>query len=53
MNNMISKLNKVKDGLQKGMDLTDKGIDAINKGQNQQQMLLKVLTQYLKVLRPK
>lgn len=33
MNNMISKLNKVKDGLQKGIDLTDKGIDAINKGQ--------------------
>ncbi|PHA35704.1 phage infection protein [Bacillus wiedmannii] len=32
-NNMISKLNKVKDGLQKGIDLTDKGIDAINKGQ--------------------
>ncbi|TPV39889.1 YhgE/Pip domain-containing protein [Bacillus dicomae] len=33
MNNMISKLNKVKDGFQKGIDLTDKGIDAINKGQ--------------------
>ena len=32
-NNTISKLNKVKDGLQKGIDLTDKGIDAINKGQ--------------------
>ncbi|QOW28653.1 YhgE/Pip domain-containing protein [Bacillus cereus] len=32
-NNMISKLNKVKDGLQKGIDLTDKGIEAINKGQ--------------------
>lgn len=32
-NNMISSLNKVKDGLQKGIDLTDKGIDAINKGQ--------------------
>ncbi|MDZ4415606.1 YhgE/Pip domain-containing protein [Bacillus cereus] len=33
LNGTISKLNKVKDGLQKGMDLTDKGIDAINKGQ--------------------
>ncbi|MGH0635620.1 YhgE/Pip family protein [Bacillus pacificus] len=33
MNNMISKLNKLKDGLQKAIDLTDKGIDAINKGQ--------------------
>ncbi|MBH0346613.1 YhgE/Pip domain-containing protein [Bacillus pacificus] len=33
MNNMISKLNKVKDGFQKGINLTDKGIDAINKGQ--------------------
>ncbi|CAM4031684.1 YhgE/Pip domain-containing protein [Bacillus paramycoides] len=33
MNNMISKLNKVKDGFQKGIDLTDKGIDSINKGQ--------------------
>ncbi|WP_025150534.1 YhgE/Pip domain-containing protein [Bacillus sp. H1a] len=33
MKNMISKLNKVKDGFQKGIDLTDKGIDAINKGQ--------------------
>ncbi|MGM1419749.1 YhgE/Pip domain-containing protein [Bacillus paranthracis] len=32
-NNMISKLNKLKDGLQKAIDLTDKGIDAINKGQ--------------------
>ncbi|KAA0798634.1 YhgE/Pip domain-containing protein [Bacillus sp. JAS102] len=32
-NNMISKLNKVKDGFQKAIDLTDKGIDAINKGQ--------------------
>lgn len=33
LNGTISKLNKAKDGLQKGMDLTDKGIDAINKGQ--------------------
>ncbi|MEJ9256576.1 YhgE/Pip domain-containing protein [Bacillus wiedmannii] len=33
MNNTIAKLNKVKDGFQKGIDLTDKGIDAINKGQ--------------------
>ncbi|HHK5554133.1 phage infection protein [Bacillus anthracis] len=33
MNNVISKLNKIKDGFQKGIDLTDKGIDAINKGQ--------------------
>lgn len=33
MNNMIAKLNKLKDGLQKAIDLTDKGIDAINKGQ--------------------
>ncbi|MRB22383.1 YhgE/Pip domain-containing protein [Bacillus sp. SI2] len=33
LNGIISKLNKAKDGLQKGMDLTDKGIDAINKGQ--------------------
>ncbi|MBS7721582.1 hypothetical protein KIN05_07160, partial [Vibrio cholerae] len=32
-NNMISKLNKLKDGFQKAIDLTDKGIDAINKGQ--------------------
>ncbi|TKI85675.1 YhgE/Pip domain-containing protein [Bacillus mycoides] len=33
LNGTIAKLNKAKDGLQKGMDLTDKGIDAINKGQ--------------------
>ncbi|MGX5440936.1 YhgE/Pip family protein [Bacillus thuringiensis] len=33
LNGTISKLNKAKDGLQKGMELTDKGIDAINKGQ--------------------
>ena len=33
MNNTIAKLNKLKDGFQKGIDLTDKGIDAINKGQ--------------------
>ncbi|MCU4990655.1 YhgE/Pip domain-containing protein [Bacillus cereus] len=33
MNNTIAKLNKAKDGFQKGIDLTDKGIDAINKGQ--------------------
>ncbi|MGN4446893.1 YhgE/Pip family protein [Bacillus cereus group sp. MYBK79-1] len=33
LNGTITKLNKAKDGLQKGMDLTDKGIDAINKGQ--------------------
>ncbi|MEK4735176.1 MULTISPECIES: YhgE/Pip domain-containing protein [Bacillus] len=33
LNGTITKLNKVKDGLQKGIDLTDKGIDAINKGQ--------------------
>ncbi|HFK1547856.1 YhgE/Pip domain-containing protein [Bacillus sp. SBS7] len=33
LNSTIAKLNKAKDGLQKGMDLTDKGIDAINKGQ--------------------
>ena len=51
-NNMISNLNKVKDGLQK-IDLTDKGIDAINKGQNQRQMLLRVLIKYLKMFRVK
>ncbi|MGE7939126.1 YhgE/Pip family protein [Bacillus paramycoides] len=33
LNGTIAKLNKAKDGLQKGMDLTNKGIDAINKGQ--------------------
>ncbi|QCT42978.1 YhgE/Pip domain-containing protein [Bacillus cereus] len=33
LNGTIAKLNKVKDGFQKGIDLTDKGIDAINKGQ--------------------
>ncbi|MEC5238675.1 YhgE/Pip domain-containing protein [Bacillus mycoides] len=33
LNGTIAKLNKAKDGLQKGIDLTDKGIDAINKGQ--------------------
>ncbi|MBJ7996144.1 YhgE/Pip domain-containing protein [Bacillus mycoides] len=33
LNGTIAKLNKLKDGLQKGIDLTDKGIDAINKGQ--------------------
>ncbi|MBE5108206.1 YhgE/Pip domain-containing protein [Bacillus thuringiensis] len=33
LNGTISKLNKAKDGLQKGMELTDKGIDAVNKGQ--------------------
>ena len=53
MNNTISKLNKVKDGLQKGINLTDKGIDSINKGQNQQQMLLRVLMKYLRVFRVK
>ena len=53
LNGTISKLNKAKDGLQKGMELTDKGIDAINKGQNQQLMLLKVLIKCLKVFRAK
>ncbi|WP_002151616.1 YhgE/Pip domain-containing protein [Bacillus cereus] len=33
LNGTIPKLNKVKDGFQKGMDLTNKGIDAINQGQ--------------------
>ncbi|MED1114073.1 YhgE/Pip domain-containing protein [Bacillus paramycoides] len=33
LNGTITKLNKVKDGFQKGMDLTNKGIDAINQGQ--------------------
>ncbi|EJR47273.1 YhgE/Pip domain-containing protein [Bacillus cereus VD107] len=33
LNGTITKLNKVKDGFQKGIDLTDKGIDSINKGQ--------------------
>ena len=51
-NNTISKLNKVKDGLQKGIDLTDKGIDSINKGQNQRQMLLRALMKYLKCFGP-
>ncbi|MDZ5605991.1 YhgE/Pip domain-containing protein [Bacillus pseudomycoides] len=32
-NDQIAKLKKAQDGLQKGMELTDKGIDAINKGQ--------------------
>ncbi|PEK39823.1 phage infection protein [Bacillus pseudomycoides] len=32
-NDQIAKLNKAKNGLQKGMELTDKGINAINKGQ--------------------
>ncbi|MBE7105545.1 YhgE/Pip domain-containing protein [Bacillus cereus] len=33
LNGTIAKLNKVKDGFQKGRDLTNKGIDAINQGQ--------------------
>lgn len=33
LNGTITKLNKVKDGFQKGIDLTNKGIDAINQGQ--------------------
>ncbi|MCI0766535.1 YhgE/Pip domain-containing protein [Bacillus sp. TL12] len=32
-NDQIAKLKKAKNGLEKGMDLTNKGIDAINKGQ--------------------
>ncbi|WP_410984394.1 YhgE/Pip family protein [Bacillus cereus] len=32
-NDQIAKLKKAKNGLEKGMDLTNKGIEAINKGQ--------------------
>ncbi|HEK9101600.1 YhgE/Pip domain-containing protein [Bacillus pfraonensis] len=32
-NDQIAKLKKAQNGLQKGVELTDKGIDAINKGQ--------------------
>ena len=48
LNGTIAKLNKVKDGFQKGIDLTDKGIDAINKGQNQQRDVIESINQVSK-----